>query len=1600
LDSTSAQQKALPPIGTQPQPGTKPPESLSDPTGQTSNINLLVDDKKAENARGLIEAINDNIEVQEWAKVVDLLQKLLDNEEDVYAKIKTKGPDNKISENIVNVRLEANRLVASLPDKGMEMYRTTHNAKASTLLKEAKANNNDAPTLAKILNRYLYTDSGAEACTLLATYHLDRGNYPSAALCFEKLIRRDSAKKMSSNTLFRAALAFHYTGQKDQEELCWKELEDKTKELTLGRVKKPVSELKEYVASIKSEGTEFQQFDRLMVGGGPSRNRPGVGTTAFLKPRWSEELITEAATKQLYVDAAENFIQAKGQPILSPAQPIAVTIQRDGKPLPLVVYRSYKGIHARNVKTGELEWEADSAWSIDKVERMGKFASTFRQWKDIYIGNQAAKPEILFENSVVGTLSTDNTRVFVVEDLAMPPYTMHNPYDYSGRPQTYGGKVGEAINHSRLQAYDLDSGKLLWELGDTGTKDKDDLLDMHFLGAPLPLNNKLYVLTEKNQTLRLLTIDPSNGKLLSKPQRLADTADKLSQNTSRRIHAAHLAYGEGILVLPTNAGAIIGVDLLTNSLVWAYPYLEGQQASTTPQPGKPWGGVPIDPNTGMPIRQVPLLNNWKNTPPMIVEGKVIFAAPDATSVHCVNLQSGKRMWKVTRAESDIYLAGVFNGKALIVGKNYCRGLDINDSGKELFRVETGVPSGFGIASDGMYYLPMASAIDNKEPGICIIDIAKGQKVAHTRSRLKEIPGNLLFYEGDVLSQTTRKMSVYPQLDVELKTVDALIAKNPKDPDGLVRRGDLRLDKGDLKGAIEDLRVALDQPTMPKELQPKARAKLFESFTEYFQRDFTAAEKYLKEYEGMCSVPGDPAEEKRRKGNYYCLLGKGREEQKKLVEAFEAYINFGTLGADNELMNVVDQPAVKAAPSVWAQGRIATMVAKATPEDRKPLEDLITKKWEEVKKGDIETMRGFVSTFGSMLSIGREARLTLAERLIESTDTKSLLDAERHLGILRAQKEDPGMSGRAVEALARLMTRKGLMEDAAYYYRVLGRDYASVKVKNDKTGQEYFNELATDKRFLPYLDDGSRFGSAKFTAPKEAVRSQNTTQQRYYRLDCDGEPLPYFRKYELKMALDYNQLKVLEAATGKEYWSEGIEQTYFSTVVQQQQYGVQRQVRFPYQNIGHLVVVQLGHMAYALDPVNKTVLWKKNLSGQTNLPGYKSHTYDPRDHTPVIAYTSGWTQRLGQAGPLSPTAVVLQTNEGLESLDPITGRTMWKRNDLPKACHIFNDSEYVYVVEVGESGNAGATKAIRIYDGYEMKVRDFSSEYTKRTKIYGRLLVVNDTDAKGGVLLRLYDVLEGKDVWSQSFPAGSQVLKPERGGVIGAVEPDGKVTIYDVTAREVMLKTVMDPEHIAKATSLILLKDAYNVYVACNQPIDRQLLQFGTGGLMFNLMPGSGMQAVPINGEVYAWDLNSGKLKWHNPLPNQMIILDQFQELPLLMATVRYYRWVPGQVNRQQELLVHTQTIDKRTGKLVFNHQYRSPNQDMYQFHAMNVDAKGGKIELLSIYHRVTHEIATEGGSGGTKPVTPMQGTTPSSGPKTGTPDLQPPPPPIRQIEKR
>jgi outer membrane protein assembly factor BamB/tetratricopeptide (TPR) repeat protein len=1591
-------------------------------------------------ARRSIEAALDYINAKRWPEVVEALQRILDDPQDKFAPLPRKGPDGKEVIVPTSVRAEANRLLANLPAAGLEAYKTFSKAgpKADEYLKKAK----DAATteerlalLGLVVRRYLHTDAGGEAADLLATHYMDRGDFRTASRYFSLLMTRaGGADSLSPETLFRAAYAFHQADDKGGEDSIWQTARARgIREVHFGDEAKSVTELKDYLGGLgRAVDVVGRQWAYFL--GDASHTGKGEGGPAFMGPTnlvqrtdvpsgttnsngSSHTETFDTKLRNLFKTAADHLARVN-QPVMPSQFPVAAMValkanKGGGQKIPLVVYRTYAGIVAVNMETGKIDGYSTISGGLDWFMQDSNRETVLNQWNAMYMGNPAQgqpaqRPGIVFENTTIGTLSTDGEFAYTIGDLAVPPPAAYaQQMGFPGNPNPNMGwspEIVKALSHSRLMAYDLTRGcASAWNV--PADNEKGEFADCYFLGPPLCLNGKLYVLSEKQQELRLICMEnvrngagwtPKIDFVLS----LGTARDnQMQQDPLRRIHAAHLSYGEGVLVCPTNLGYVIGIDLLQDSLLWAYPYRDKTDAPEDTgmvmgPGGMPWRGgrFPGGMNPNGTFNQAPPQSGWKVSAPIIQDGKVVFTAPDSKSLHCVNLKDGTPAWSRPRQENDLYLGGVVNGKVIVVGTKTAHAYTLA-KGDDAWTVETGLPSGFGAASDNTYYLPLQKSIATKEPEICAIDVDRGIVTGHTKARAvegKEIkaPGNLLFFNDEIVSQTTDEVVAYPQLKIKIAEMTEALKANPNDPKGLFDRGELSLEEGNLEGAVQDFRQVL-RNNPPADLVGNVRNKLYDALTEDFQHNFDKAEKYEEDYAALCSLDlpagateSQRAEARRRRTNFLYLIAKGKEGQRKLTEAFDKYLELNGEAQQDELLSLVDERLVKAAPDVLAQGRIAAMVAGATEVERKPLEARIASRWKEIEsRDDPAELRKFVTLFGSLFAVGQEARLHLAERLMDDDkDPNALIDAERQLSLLRARTRDPEVAARAVESLARLNTRKGLLEDAAYYYRVLRDRYPTVKVRDGKTGADVFNEMATDKRLWSHLDAPPPFGAAgKLKATAEPENSQLRNQT--FKFSHDGENLPFFQRYSLGIQFgagsNNEQIKLVDRTTGEPYWKAAISvpNTMFQTVFMNNNMymqvnrgfrggfpgavGVSSQPppapHFAFMNLGHLVVLPVGHMVFGIDAATGRKLWTKDLINGANGPDaaqpnggrgqFAQVTVDPRDGSIQVLYADGWTQQLGQTGPLEGAAVCLQTKDSLTAVDPISGRVLWTRSDVSSHSRIFGDDQHVFVVEMSSDLKSVpvSTRVFRLYDGATVKAPDFHHLYDseRRIRLVGRDILVADKD-KDATTLRLYDPLTGKDVWKQAFAPKSHVLRTEGGDLAGVVEPNGQVRVIDLNTRKEVLNanSKMDPKYLEKDATLTVLGDASHVYVVCDGPVEAGV------HVNTNLLPGTGLRGLNVNGQIYAFSSATGKKHWEVSAPATQLVLDQFQEMPMLLLTAQTMKQEPtGQMTQNSSLRV----IEKRTGKLLGP----IPNLTNQQFHTLEVDARNGKIEFISPMEKIT-----------------------------------------------
>src|SRR5439155_20473845 len=101
------------------------------------------------------------------------------------------------------------------------------------------------------------------------------------------------------------------------------------------------------------------------------------------------------------------------------------------------------------------------AASLENLVETPECLPSLHTWVNQYL---RSFPHALLENSLLGTLSTDGVRVYAVDDLPIPPVV--NTYPYYSRRQDQrinvrlAPELTDAVYHSRLLAFDVQSGKL------------------------------------------------------------------------------------------------------------------------------------------------------------------------------------------------------------------------------------------------------------------------------------------------------------------------------------------------------------------------------------------------------------------------------------------------------------------------------------------------------------------------------------------------------------------------------------------------------------------------------------------------------------------------------------------------------------------------------------------------------------------------------------------------------------------------------------------------------------------------------------------------------------------------------------------------------------------------------------------------------------------------------------------------------------------------------------------------------------------------------------------------------------------------------------
>lgn len=1449
-------------------------------------------------ARRKMEEARRFIESQDWQSAVKILQSLLDATEDNFLQ-ETEGDKGRR----VSVRAEANRMLSSLPPEGKRFYEQQFGSNARLAFKQAKAKA-DPQAMADIALKYVHTEAGAEAASWLGSYHLDHGRYIVAALCFERLLSRENAgSELNATTLFKAACAFERAGDAANRDRAWKlfqaKLNQPNERLPSAMRSWDEAKLKDALKIASAARGLFDVQDWRLFMGSPDRTAITTSTSPFLEPSFPPIATAEPGQARQEIEQAAKKLSTQGVPIIPGCHPLIV-----GE---LVVFRTLHGISAYHLKTGLKAWDSHSDASLAHCLKTQNQGDPEAQ---VYLGAyRETAPNILIENTLLGTLSADQELLYAVEDLALPPYVQNYGAPWGGRwnrnnPQI-GNRLGEFSNCNRLMAYDLDGGRTVWSIG---TQMPDQPFSrMFFLGPPLPLGDKLYVLAEVSAEIKLLclqnrktiksqigsSIEYEYGVDLVWSQPLGVVDRSITEDPVRRTQAALLAYSDGILICPTNAGSVIGVDLLTRSLVWAYNY---QNDIAADQPAQ----LQMMNVRGRPLRMLstePLTRGaqWSFSAPVVSQGKVLLAPSDGTALHVINLRDGTLAWTVNRVDTvskeplppDYYLAGVFGNKVVLVGKQNIHALDLN-TGKQLWNTMTGLPCGRGIANDEMYFLPVKG---NELLGISLKD---GTILTRNKARQKEQLGNLALIGDYFVSLNHYHLMVFPIQAMKERQVAQRLKANPNDPIGLVDRGELRWHKGEISAAITDFRDALKaKPVF--EIKTRAESKLSDTLLTLLEQDFNKNESNVAELEQLANQSAPAAwkdEDKQnlldRKARFYRVVAKGREAQGRIGEALDALQAFAQL--DDKMIVNPDDPLVRILPRVWSQAQARAMAERLKPELRTRLDQIIETKWTSIQnQSHPEALKQFVDFYGELSEVGQNAQLVFAEKLMEQKQyAEALL---RLLPLLKVQ--NPVIAARAHDSVARLNIHLGEMENAAYYYRLLAKKHPTVQVRDNKSGLQLYQELMFDKRFLPYLEERQGLSNLQNISIEDLkyVRKYNNQQNSFVaNFESVDELPPSLRRYTLQVIADnQNQFRcnyvLRDQLLGKELL------TKWAFAFPTLNYSNQDRIWPTFKLCGNILVFSWSNRVIGLDLVNKTEAWSINVLGDLDAndrSGSNRTQVIPLENTPgrfrFMDGTNNISEILGTYGPAtSDRLVVTIRHEGLVCINPQTGEKLWTRYGIPTSAELFGDDEYAIVIPYKEATGLGhQTMAVNLHDGQAIPLKNtVEAQYRSALAVRGRHLLLRLPANAGSDDLQLIDPVTSKPVWSTRIDSKSTMVQsPRPGDQFGYLNPQGVFTLFNIQTGKTTFVTKLpfEQKHFEQAHFLIDGDECFLLF--CRNLEEKQ--ESGNRRELFRQF--QWLRSIPVNGPVVCVNKDNGKLLWHENLPLHYVVIQRFEELPFLLCS--------------------------------------------------------------------------------------------------------------------
>lgn len=1372
------------------------------------------------------------IDAGEVAAGLQTLQELLDQDSDFFIMEGAQPPHSLF------------QAVELLIQEHRDAYERLFGPVAAQMLSEAKANQNTLQ-LEEVIRRYSQTDAGAAALLELARIDHDRGEPSLAARRLEQLAAHPATKERRG-VLLTAARILAAGGQIQQARSL---LTQHPAEFPDGAVTDAL--LTEAAANAVRPAADARLYEWRTPYGDVHHTGQATPAPALADDAWHAEMIDNdfdfpalLAAPDVSRHLAEenrNLLNAIEQQVRANTGRIAMPAARPLIVNQLVMTAGPGSVKAFNLQTGRMEWNgidldetfdylAKQSYSAgaaqDPVrEEMRELFASVRGWRDLTSTSLSSDGQNLYAISncqLVGTTS--------------PQRMMQNTQRHSLLPQ----------RTNRLTAYELASdGKKIWSMGasneDAPLPGLAEDREIFFLGAPLPVEGRLYVLGEERGQIQIFELDPATGGVqwslgLLNPER------DLVLDDVRRLAGLMPAYGDGLLICPTGEGSLTAVDPLKRQVVWTHIYAKSMQPLRN-QIMMMRMMRPQSQSASQSRDELLADQRWFDSRIMIAGERVIFTPPDDDTLVCLKTSDGTPAWKNPLSRTQmVYAAAVFEDQLILVGRSEITSLRLAD-GTPAWKspVPIPAPSGRGVRMGDQFLQPLVSG------EIGIIDLKSGRLMTRLPLESGQIPGNLVADQGRLVMQNATGLTAFQSREAIESLIASRLRVDPADPVGLSERGTWRLQQGELSEGLADLKTAT-----ARQAPASATQVLAWSLLEGLRTDFASYRNETKSMEAGLTTA-------QQRQQFLRTYAQGLQNSGEYVSAFEHYLEILRVLSWPQALNDFDS-RWSATDARWVLARLDELLSATDAATQEKLRQKMTQ-WVQ-NSTDVALLLRILP----VIPMDWVDASTVLRQLARTESMESSLHARE--AILRDLHTNPDPAIR-IQAAAQLLTLALKTKDAESARELLAEiETQDVPLAGDpaRTTFEFAREIRMQAENADLLH-------TEFSWPEPVREADNVQAQirtMLTQIPLLGPPSAALRGWTFFLDAGGANVEIFDP--------QGQRHSRVPTTYGGARYAAEIELGRYVCMHNHLVLVVLLDRFLVLDflsdPTSPKILVMREFARETEnvFSGRGAMLGIPRPGTRSVLLELRSGRMAANVGPLTDSVLCFGSGEDLIAINPITGEELWRRRDVPAGAEILGDENYVIL----KPAEGAPVQILRAMDGGLVKASEFPEETLNcLDRHYGDwgtgLPMVESRDGK--FFFKLFDPIRETSFWAHSAPANTRWAVVS-GQKFAFLTPDRKLSIRDgKTGRELFAASVPLDQPVEEF-SVLEFPDQW-IVVTNSHPRENQ---------RYSGMPLRAYEILMANadGPVVSLDRGDGHVLWSRTVLNQEVLTQGPDAWPLLL----------------------------------------------------------------------------------------------------------------------